>query len=564
MLASNKWIVQLITDQCIAHGIKHIVFSPGSRNAPFAITFDQISSIQKHVIHDERVAAFYALGLAENTNQPVAICCTSGSAALNYYPAIAEAFYRSIPLVVITADRPHAWTNQGDGQTIVQKQVFQGHIRYEVQLDEQAETPEYLWYAQRETALAFQKTQSGNKGPIHLNIGLKEPLYQTAEKTTNYSRKISFSNTAISLSNTFLEQAKNDLENSKILVLCGQMSPNRSLEIALSKFASNANVTVLVENTSNLHDERFISCIDRTLNGIKTDEKSKFQPNILISIGGAIVSKRIKSFLRESNLKAHWKIGFEFPEMDTYQQLSHSIEMSPSAFFQQLNELDFQRNKINFFGIWKQIDYVAKDNLPYFFFEPKHLTDLLVFYNLFQFLPENVCFHIANSSVVRYTQLFDAVKSIRYDANRGTSGIDGSGSTALGAAVGIPEKQHIFVTGDISALYDSNVFWNSNPPKNFKMIVVHNGGGGIFRIIPGPATSPQRSTYFEAIQCQLVAKVAESFGWNTCTISDKDLLAEQLEDFLQKDNPFQLLEIITDAEESPKHLDAFFEYLRGN
>jgi 2-succinyl-5-enolpyruvyl-6-hydroxy-3-cyclohexene-1-carboxylate synthase len=559
MLTSDKWIVQLIADQCELHGMKHIVFSPGSRNAPLAITFDALPNIQKHIIHDERVAAFFALGLAQSTGEMVGLCCTSGSAALNYYPAIAEAFYRSLPIVVITADRPNAWVNQGDGQTIVQKNVFQNHIQYEVQLDEQTETKEFLWYAQRETALAFQKS---TQGPIHINIGLKEPLYQTANKNQSFGRKISIGNNSPMLSAEFKEEFESTLGAKKIMVLCGQMTPNRSLEIALSQFAVNSNVVVLVENTSNLHDERFISCIDRTLNGIDHNEKEKFKPEILITLGGAVVSKRIKTFLRETKLTAHWKIGFDFQEMDTYQQLTHSIVMSPSTFFASLNDWQFERNKLNFFGIWKKLDYLAKDKLPYFFQEQKSLTDLTVFFALFQLLPDHSVLHMANSSVVRYCQLFDAVKNVRYESNRGTSGIDGSGSTALGSAHGLSEKSHLFVTGDISALYDSNVFWINRVPKNFKMIVVHNGGGGIFKIIPGPATSPQREKYFEAIQCQLVGKVAESFGWKSCTITKVENLFESLEDFINPENPYQILEIITDSEGSPKHLDDFFEYLR--
>ena len=182
MLTSDKLMVQLVVDQCEAHGIRKIVFSPGSRNSPFAISFDENPYFETYVIHDERSAAFFALGMSQELQEPVALCCTSGTAALNYYPAIAEAYYRSIPLMVITADRPESWINQGDGQTIVQRNVFQNHIRYTVNLTDGNESETDVWYAQRETAIGMSILTGKWKGPVHFNVGLNEPLYNSNEK----------------------------------------------------------------------------------------------------------------------------------------------------------------------------------------------------------------------------------------------------------------------------------------------------------------------------------------------------------------------------------------------
>jgi 2-succinyl-5-enolpyruvyl-6-hydroxy-3-cyclohexene-1-carboxylate synthase len=562
MLSSEKVLVQLVVDQCEAYGIKKIVFSPGSRNAPFAITFDENPFFETFVIHDERVAAFFALGLSQELNEPVALCCTSGSAALNYYPAIAEAYYRSIPILIITADRPKNWINQGDGQTIVQQDLFRSHIRFSLSLDDSTSSEESIWKAQLDTAEGMSLLYGKWRGPVHFNVGLSEPLYTIIDKTENYSRMIQNRDTKIELSSSFVTTAPQILSESKIMVLCGQLSKNDKLNQELEQFAQNSNVVVLVENTSNLVGESFISCIDRTLNGITSDDNEKYQPDLLITVGGAVVSKRIKSFLRKTKPKKNWKIGYEFPWMDTYQCLTDSIEIQPEDFFEQINRLNFQRNKQNFYGQWKAPDYLAKDRISDCMLQFSNLTDLVVFDTIFQLLPENSVLHMANSSVVRYCQLFDPIKNVRYESNRGTSGIDGSTSTAVGSATANPNQLHYLITGDISFLYDSNALWMSEFPKNLKILVINNQGGGIFKIIPGPATSNQGKKYFEAAHIQTAHPIASAFGLQSKTIDKKSDLETALEVFFDPNNTIQLLEIHTDSNQNPKDLDSFFNFLQ--
>ena len=561
MLSSDKMIVQLVVDQCEAHGIRKIVFSPGSRNAPFAISFDENPFFETFVIHDERSAAFFAMGMSQELNEPVALCCTSGTASLNYYPAVAEAYYRAIPLLVITADRPESWINQGDGQTIVQKDVFKSHIRYSVTLSDGNLSDSDIWFAQRETAIAMCVLKNEWSGPVHLNVGLNEPLYNSIDKQINLSRCINQDQINRVLCASFLNEVSENLSESKIMVLCGQLPKDDLLQIQLEAFAENSNVVTLVENTSNFISKSFIACIDRTLNGISKNEE-QFYPDILITIGGAVVSKKIKAFLRKAKPKKHWTIGFDFPFMDTYQCLTDSIEIKPSDFFEALNSLTFKRNQNNFFGKWKSIDYIAKDRIFDCLNELKELTDLVVFNDFFEYLPENSILHMANSSVVRYCQLFEPIKNVRYESNRGTSGIDGSTSTAVGAAIANPKQMHYLITGDVSFLYDSNAFWMRNFPKNLKVIVINNSGGGIFRIIQGPATSKQRGVYFEAEQQQSAAKLASAFGFETLTINHRNDLMEILPSFLTSDNEIQVLEIFTDAQQNPKDLEYFFNFIR--
>jgi 2-succinyl-5-enolpyruvyl-6-hydroxy-3-cyclohexene-1-carboxylate synthase len=209
------------------------------------------------------------------------------------------------------------------------------------------------------------------------------------------------------------------------------------------------------------------------------------------------------------------------------------------------------------------LDYVAKDRIFNCISELQKLTDLVVFDAIFQLLPENSVLHMANSSVVRYCQLFDAIKNVRYESNRGTSGIDGSTSTAVGAAIANPNKQHVLITGDISFIYDSNALWTSDYPKNLKIIVVNNQGGGIFKIIPGPSNSNQGKKYFEATHSQNAHPIASAFGLICKSLDNITDLFPTLEEFFNLENQTQLLEIHTDAEQNPKDLDFFFNFLHN-
>lgn len=556
MICSDKWVVQLVVDQCKAHEIAHWVFSPGSRNAPFSITVDSDSYFQTTVIHDERSAAFFALGMAERLNKPVVLCCTSGSAPANYLPAITEAFYRNVPLLVVSADRPQAWTDQGDGQTIRQLNLFKDFTHRMVHLEDRPMNDQTLWQYQRETALLFDRLST--EGPAHINVGLSEPLYQISEKERTYDRSI-----AIIQNSTPPKYVIGDLfrliSGKNVMVLCGQLPEDLALLQALEIFAASSNVVVLTENTSNLFSSRFNACIDRSLNKIDSIKEQDYMPEVLISIGGAVVSKRIKSFLRRSTLTAHIRVGNAFPEMDTYQQLSHSFICSPSSFFDALNKQGTVQSTVNFYGKWKQLDYEIKDAMPLFKPTSDVLTDFHIYQAFFELVPEGTTIHMANSSVIRYCQLFDPIKGCHYFANRGTSGIDGSTSTALGYAY-MDEHLNVLITGDVSFLYDSNALRLRALAPNLKIILINNQGGGIFRIIEGAKSSQQLEQYFEA-QHTSDGKLAAHAGWSYKVCSSVDEIEEALQEFLYS-TAVNFIEFKTDTIQSPQTLKDFFTFVR--
>lgn len=555
MQSSDKILVQWLATRTAQAGIQYVVLSPGSRNAPFAIAFDAHPDIETLVVHDERAAAFVALGLAQETQKPVALCCTSGSACLNYYPALAEAYYRNIPLLVLTADRPAEWINQGDGQTIVQREVFKNHAHAYLELDESG------FQLNNELESQLQQTlehlHARWKGPIHINVGLNEPLYQQAALQTFENYQPSAEKTQSQLPDFSL------LNGKKIMVLVGQMAPNAKFEQALARFAAQSNVVVLVENTSNIQNERFNACIDRSLNGLDT-ENPDFHPEVLISFGGAVVSKRIKAYLRKYKAAFHWRVAPDFPEMDTFRLNTTFLNIPETDFMQALEKESLNLNTTNYNGKWKAIDYLAKDKQALFETPTTILTDYDVFSVFFELIEGPAVLHMANSSVVRYTQLFDPVTSLRYESNRGTSGIDGSVSTAVGAALASPDTQHYLICGDISLIYDSNAFWTKPFPKNLKIVVIQNKGGGIFQIIPGPASSPLREQYFEATHQTSPAAVIRGYGFEVLECYAKSEILQNLAHFLDAKNPIQILQIETAQDENAVVLEHFFKFLNTN
>lgn len=562
--SSAKIGVQQFVEQCVMHGVKHLVFSPGSRNAPLVIAFGARTDVTTYVIPDERSAAFYALGMAEELVEPVAIACTSGSAVLNYAPAVSEAFYRNIPLVVISADRPSEWTDQGDGQTIRQEKSLSNHVLGETSLLELPTSDDQKWFNQRETDRLLNTCMGQPKGPVHFNFPFSEPLYErtvSQDSFSGMSRQVELEHR---LSIDQLDEFRQNWNSMpKKLILCGQMPKDAYLQNQLKQLVADPSVAVVVENTSNLQDRSFVHCIDRTLNSFQLTFPKIFQPDLMITLGGAVISKKVKAFLRTNPPKQHWKVGLSFPFMDTYKCLTHSIRMEPGDFIHTLLGEGFDRNLSRYGEQWKQLDYQIQDkhldflqNAPY--------SDLSVFDLIMDAVPDHAVLHLANSSVVRYAQLFDALGTLTYRCNRGTSGIDGSISTAIGSAIAMPDKLHVIITGDISFFYDSNAFWNNHVPSNIRVFLINNGGGGIFSIIPGPKTTEFADQYFITENNGKAKGICDAFEINYYAADSMLSIDEQLQDFYdwQANKRPAVMEICTPKTENSTILDSYWDSIK--
>lgn len=545
-------LAQSIIEICLAKGITTIIISPGSRNAPLTIGFAQNANFKCYSIADERCAAFFALGIAQQTQQPTAVVCTSGSALLNYYPAVAEAFYSQIPLVIISADRPQNKIDIGDGQTIRQQNVYENHSVFNANLTEEASVENDLKINKAiETAIL-------KKGPVHINAPFEEPLYETVEAL---SVKSKITNAEPALETKTIENSDEivSIWNAarRKLVMVGVNEANAIDDEITELLAKDPSVVVLTETTSNLHHPAFINSIDTLITPFEEADFKDFQPEILVTFGGMIVSKRIKAFLRKYKPKYHWHID-TLRAYDTFNALSNHFVMQPNDFFKDL----FSKAEItesDYFASIKKIYDLRKirrkeylDKIPF--------SDFKVFEKVIEALPKNSQLQISNSSAIRYAQLIHIDPSIEVFCNRGTSGIDGSTSTAIGAAVG-SGKQNVFITGDISFLYDSNALWNSYIPQNFKIILINNGGGGIFRILPGHEEKPVFNTYFETSHHLTAEHLSKMYKLNYFTASDFDSLEENIRTLFNSNEAPGILEIFTPTSENDLILKQYFKEL---
>lgn len=545
-------LAQSIIEICLAKGITNIIISPGSRNAPLTIGFAQNPNFTCYSIADERSAAFFALGIAQQIKQPTAVICTSGSALLNYYPAFAEAFYSQIPLIVISADRPQSKIDIGDGQTIRQENVFQNHSVFNANLTEEASEENDLKINKAiETAIL-------QKGPVHINAPFEEPLYQTVDTLTVHP-KITVSKEIIGTKTIENSEELVSIWNSakRKLIMVGVNEANTIDDKIVQNLANDPSVVVLTETTSNLHHPSFINSIDTLITPFENGDFEDFQPEILITFGGMIVSKRIKAFLRKYKPKQHWHID-TLRAYDTFDAKTKHIVMQPNDFFTDLLskttfvESDYfsKIDKIYDLRKIRKQEYLSK--IPF--------SDFQVFEKIIETLPKNSQLQISNSSAIRYAQLIDIDSSIEVFCNRGTSGIDGSTSTAIGASVG-SKKQNVFITGDISFLYDSNALWNSYIPNNFKIILINNGGGGIFRILPGHEEKPVFNTYFETSHQLTAEHLAKMYKMNYLTATDLNSLNESIDSLYNQNNAASILEIFTPTFENNVILNQFFKEL---
>jgi 2-succinyl-5-enolpyruvyl-6-hydroxy-3-cyclohexene-1-carboxylate synthase len=542
-------LAQSIIEIFRVKGIKNIVISPGSRNAPLTIGFVNNPNFTCYSIADERCAGFFALGIAQQTQEPTALVCTSGSALLNYYPAFAEAFYNQIPIIVVSADRPQSKVDIGDGQTIRQEDVFANHSLYNANLlektsnDNDFKIQEAIYYS------------ISKRGPVHINVPFEEPLYETTTQLEVSPLYITKNKIPTQVEN--LDKFISIWNNSKKkMILVGECFPNFIENQFTEIIANDASIVVMTETISNWHHESFINNIDTIISPFSDEESINFQPEILLTFGGMIVSKRIKAMLRKYKPKHHWHID-ELRAYDVFGSLSHHFVCHPNEFFASILPLTNNHNSdyrqkaqdIKKLRAQKHLDYLA--TIPF--------TDFKAFEIILPSLPKNSILQLGNSSTIRYAQLFDIDVSINVFCNRGTSGIDGSTSTAIGSAVA-SQKQTIFITGDISFFYDSNALWNNYIPKNFKIILINNGGGGIFRILPGHDESSVFNTFFETSHCLTAEQLAKMYNLDYHIASTNESLKMKLENFYQIDKP-AILEVFTPTKINDNYLRDYFNNL---
>ena len=578
-------VAQTLILSCLKFDFFDVVVSPGSRNVPLAIGFASNKKFKCYSIVDERSAAFFALGLSQKSKKPTILICTSGSALLNYYPAVAEAYYSEIPLIILSADRPEYKINIGDGQTINQSNVFEKNILYSNSLKQDCShaTEEIIKsnlqkivndkadYSKIEKLQkSIQKNNeeiieiafnlSINKmQPVHLNVPMEEPLYEFND-SPSISVKVK-KKPEKKLSLTDLDNFYKAINKaSKIMILIGVSDGNILSKKSIQKINSCSSIIVMKEHTSNVFNESFISNIDRLIGPIELQSNSdslfdELSPEIVISLGGMIVSKKIKSFLRNYKPRKHFHIGNNISKDSFYSGVEH-INTTANKFFE---NIDLNKSDSKYFEKWNQLDY-SKLDLHNRYMKVINFSDLKVFEILTNWIPKKYNIQVANSTPIRYFQLFDLKNKNLMFANRGTSGIDGSTSTAIGSSMQ-NESPVLLVTGDLSFFYDVNALWNNHIPKNFRIIIINNSGGGIFKILPGFKENNLFSEFIETQHNLSARLIAKMFNFNYTRVSTKFGLNLYLRTFFKNSKKPKILEIKTSSVKSTKILKEYFRYL---
>ncbi|MDO4334787.1 MAG: 2-succinyl-5-enolpyruvyl-6-hydroxy-3-cyclohexene-1-carboxylic-acid synthase [Bacteroidales bacterium] len=548
------------------HGVTAAYCSPGSRNTPLLVALDAVESIAKTVVVDERSAAFQALGYSLVKRSPVLLVCTSGSAVLNYAPAIAEAYYAGVPLIVVSADRPQEWIDQDDSQTIRQFGVLSHIVKgsYDIRAIPEGSGREYTeemgWYVNRTVNEAVTKALEGKPGPVHINVQLAEPLGLLAESEPRAERKVSLIGASDQLAPAMLRHYSSAAAGAKILVVAGFSAPSHKLRVALERFASLPNVTVMAETISNLNDTQSMSAmIDSVLCRMTAEDKEKMRPDIVISMGGALVSRMLKQYLRDFPPSMHWSVGHSNYFCDCFKAVTDIFDISPERFFSQMHHA-MVRSAVpatpDYSAQWRRMREEALEWSERYI-EGAPWSDLKAIHYLLGNLRLDNLF-VSNGTAVRYSQLIPHRCHAEY-CNRGVSGIDGCTSTAVGGAAAY-SGQTTLLTGDMSWLYDSGCSTLGAVSEKMRIIVIDNSGGGIFRFIKSTSGLPAETLdrYLCVADMPDVAPVAEAYGIEVFEASCMAELADGAEWLQQESDLPRLLIVRTPPEESAEVLRNYF------
>ncbi|WP_421753151.1 2-succinyl-5-enolpyruvyl-6-hydroxy-3-cyclohexene-1-carboxylic-acid synthase [Croceimicrobium sp.] len=554
---SSLYNARLLAHVLKAHECENLVVAPGSRNAPL-IYACMAEGFETYSIPDERAAAFTALGMALEKGKPAAVICTSGSAAANFLPAVTEAYYQKVPLVVITADRPREWIGQGAGQTIMQEGIYGKHILGEANLIRE---PQDELARQYNLRISQEALLNLHKGPVHINVPFDEPLYNEYEGPEEQFRIIRRPATERHLNENDLNELVQSFERAeRPMLLVGQMSPDPALEQALALLMEKRPFLLLSETLSNLNHIPGVHSIDRMVNTLGEEEAALLQPDLLISLGGEIVSKMVKAYLRKSGDFPHWHFTEDEIFKDTFHKLTLNLDCKASWFFKQLSERVEAKLNPWVEKVWALEESKAQLHKDYL--KNCEYSDLKVYAELLQHLPQSTVLHSANSAGIRYAQLFDHREDVRHYANRGTSGIDGSTSTAMGHALNTKDPV-VLISGDVAFQYDNAAFWNDRLPQNLKVVVINNQGGNIFRIIKGPDKIEDFERFQETQHHLDLSAVAKMYGIAYQEISQEEKLSEGVKSFFSLEG-LAILEIKTPRLESPDVLKNYFQFLKSH
>lgn len=552
MKNSDKETAVMLTQALEVYGVREAVTSPGSRNAPLVVAAQRCGALRLRTVIDERSAAFIALGIAQTSMRPVALICTSGTALLNYAPAVAEAYYRKTPLIVISADRPARWIGQDDSQTLPQPGILDKITVMSVTLPPEMRTHDDFWLTNRRLNEALQQAVSGRPGPVHINVPLAEPLGGECEEKDHpfRFRKIDLMLPEKKLGVTQARALAEEIHGKKILIAGGFCPPSAEVSKAMAKLSTLADVVIAADALANLNCPGIVERPD--LMDFDALLLPPGRPDILITFGGALLSRKLKEFLRLTDFEAHWHIGTNDMLIDSYFSLTRRIEIAESDFFPRLaNAMLYLSGKGKkssgggggvFRAVWHEAasraeaDYRLRT-------ESAGWDGRSAVAALLAELPSDWNLQLSNGLTVRYAVNSGAARFHRRDCNRGVSGIDGSASTALGASLAF-KGTTLFLSGDMSMQYDLGALSCNYLTPRLKIAVINNGGGGIFRKVESTRNLPELEERFVCRTNLPLEELARAYGLEYFRATSEEELREVLPRFRQERLRPCLLEII--------------------
>lgn len=538
-----------IAKVCQEFGVEEAVICPGSRSAPLVYAFMKQPGIKCCSVVDERSAGFIALGKAQQYQKPVVLICTSGTALLNFFPAVAEAYYQKVPLLILSADRPPELLNQQDGQMIMQKHVYGRHVNgsHELLCFEEAKVDFQLTERIVLTAL-YETILSSGAGPVHINVPLREPLYpeqiQSAIPRLHQFKDIG--HTPLPLPTQMLDEVKQAWYSTrKKLIVVGQLAPDEGLTNTLKRLQEQPDIAVITDVVSNQCHAATVSGFDAILQYADENTLQNLEPDLIFSLGGPLVSKALKTWLKTIKPTHHFRLGGEQSGINTYQNITQFIRCKPKDFLNAVIAITRKPSAApeNYAGVWKMY-FEKAQSIQSNWLKKSAWCEPLAISQIISCLGKDHSLQLANSGTVRFVSwLCKTNDGLEVFGNRGTSGIDGTVSTAIGAATAKPEKTHVLLVGDLSLLYDRNAFWQKELPQNLRIVVLNNGGGKIFEWIEGPTKHPEFLEWFTTPHSRNLKNLSDDFGFAHYICSNSNDLQNQLNKFLLPDSGFGLLEL---------------------
>lgn len=468
MYSNDKMVLQLLA-LLKQNNISRIVVSPGSRDFALIHSFEADSFFKLYSVVDERSAAFFALGLIQQTGEICAVCCSSGTACMNYGSAIVEAYYQKLPLLVLSADRLPQYLNQLEDQMYDQLDTFKNCTKYAGQLTPiNSDFDE--WYCNRIINEAIIELTHHGKGPVHLNIPfLGHGSFSTRELPN--ARRIELHNNGYITKEDWCALA-NRLKDKKVMIIWGQSVPyTEELDKAVDSFVATTSAIILTDAMANCHSKHAIRNTPCVIHALGAETNTCLRPDVVISIGGNyIFNQTIKPHLDKINFE-HWLVCEDGKVRDSYRKLKHIFEMPEAFFFETISSIAKFHNSLEFSSAWKKQSAAC----------PQPNTDFNEMYaigQLMQKLPDNCDLQIANSFSSRMAHYYEYPSSIRVNCNRGVNGIDGSMSTAVGFSAD-NNRPTFLVIGDLSFFYDMNSLWIRHIGNKMRILLINNGGGAL-------------------------------------------------------------------------------------